>query len=159
MAEELFLKLAGIAGESQDAKHKGEIDITGWSWGVAHPAPPPGGGGGAGRADFHALTVQKLADLASAPLLLALARGTRIATGTLTVRRAGAAPQEFLVVNLKDILVGSVTLAASEASNRPTEIVTLSFGQVDFEYTQFLASGAKGATKTFKWDIANNRPL
>ena len=46
MAVEMFLKLAGIAGESQNAQHKGEIDILGWSWGVAEAqaaaARPPG---------------------------------------------------------------------------------------------------------------------
>ncbi len=159
MAEDIFLKLAGIAGESQDAKHKGEIDISGWSWGVAQTAAPGGGGGGAGKAEFHQLSLQKLVDLASAPLLAATAKGSHIATGTLTVRRAGATPQEFLVVNLKDIVVNSVTMAATEAGNRPAETVALSFAQVDFEYTQFLASGAKGATKAFKWDIADNKGL
>jgi type VI secretion system secreted protein Hcp len=159
MAEDIFLKLAGIAGESQDAKHKGEIDISGWSWGVAQSPAPAAGGGAAGKADFHALLLSKQVDLASAPLLAAVARGSRIATGTLTVRHAGAAAQEFLVINLKDILVGSVTMTATEAGSRPVETVTLSFGQVDFEYTQFLASGAKGATKSFKWDIAHNRGL
>ncbi len=28
-----FLKIDGIEGESQDAKHKGEIDVESWSWG------------------------------------------------------------------------------------------------------------------------------
>jgi type VI secretion system secreted protein Hcp len=158
MAEDIFLKLAAIAGESQDARHKGEIDLSGWSWGLAQGAPPAGGGT-AGRVSFHALTVQKLVDLASAPLLAAAARGTHIASGALTVRHAGATPQEFLVVNLKDIIVSSVTMTATEAGNRPAETVTLTFGQVDFEYAQFLPSGAKGATKSFKWDIANNRAL
>ena len=32
---DIFLKLAGIAGESQDAKHKGEIDVLAGSWGLA----------------------------------------------------------------------------------------------------------------------------
>lgn len=159
MAEDMFLKLAGIAGESQDAKHKGDIDISGWSWGVAQAVAPTGGGAGAGKPEFHQLSVQKLVDLASAPLLAAVAKGSHIATGTLTIRRAGAEPQEFLVINLKDIIVSSVTMTATEAGNRPAETVALSFAQVDFEYTQFLASGAKGATEAFKWDIANNKGL
>ncbi|HEY7575111.1 MAG TPA: type VI secretion system tube protein Hcp, partial [Thermoanaerobaculia bacterium] len=28
-----FLKIDGIEGESQDGKHKGEIDVLSWSWG------------------------------------------------------------------------------------------------------------------------------
>jgi len=30
-----FLKLDGIEGESQDYKHKGEIDVESFSWGVS----------------------------------------------------------------------------------------------------------------------------
>jgi type VI secretion system secreted protein Hcp len=28
-----FLKIDGIPGDSQDSKHKGEIDVESWSWG------------------------------------------------------------------------------------------------------------------------------
>ena len=49
MAVDMFLKLDGIKGESKDAKHKDEIHIESFSWGMnqtgAHAA---GGGGGAG---------------------------------------------------------------------------------------------------------------
>ncbi len=38
-----FLKIDGIKGESADAKHKGEIDVMSFSWGLA--PPPPGRNG------------------------------------------------------------------------------------------------------------------
>jgi type VI secretion system secreted protein Hcp len=160
MAVDMFLKLAGIAGESQNAQHKGEIDILGWSWGVAEAQAAAGGGGAAaGKPNFHQLSVQKLFDLASAPLLAAVAKGSRIATGTLTIVRTGAAPETFLVLNMKDIAIASVNMAESQMENRPTETIALIFGQIDFEYTGFNANGAKGATDSFKWNIATNQPL
>jgi type VI secretion system secreted protein Hcp len=30
----IFLKIDGVPGESQDAKHKDEIDVLAWSWGL-----------------------------------------------------------------------------------------------------------------------------
>jgi type VI secretion system secreted protein Hcp len=99
MAVDMFLKLVGIAGESQNAQHKGEIDILGWSWGVAEAQAAAGGAAAAGKPNFHQLAVQKLLDLATAPLLAAVAKGSRIATGTLTIVRTGAAPETFLVLN------------------------------------------------------------
>ena len=30
---DFFLKVDGIEGESQDSKHKGEIEVVSWSWG------------------------------------------------------------------------------------------------------------------------------
>ncbi len=57
VAAGMFLKLAGIAGELQDAAHKGEIDILGWSWGVSE-TPPAGGGSAAGKPNFREISVQ-----------------------------------------------------------------------------------------------------
>jgi type VI secretion system secreted protein Hcp len=158
MAVDMFLKLAGIVGESQDAQHKGEIDILGWSWGVAETQAAAGGGAAAGKPNFHQISVQKLLDLATAPLLAAVARGSHIATGTLTIVRSGAAPETFLVLNMKDIAIASVNMAESQTENRPTETIALIFGQIDFEYTEFLSNGAKGATNSFKWNITTNQP-
>ncbi len=33
-AIDYFLKIDGIDGESQDDKHKNEIDLDSWSWGA-----------------------------------------------------------------------------------------------------------------------------
>ena len=51
---EYFLKLSGIEGESQDSKHKGEIEIESFSWGLTNSASAAhaGGGGGAGKSSF-----------------------------------------------------------------------------------------------------------
>jgi type VI secretion system secreted protein Hcp len=69
MPVEMFLKLSRIEGESPDAKHKGEIDVLAWSWGLSQEAGAPGGGvGGGRRVKIDNISIQKLVDLAS-PLL------------------------------------------------------------------------------------------
>ena len=40
MAVDYFLQIAGVDGESVDAKHKGWIDIESFSWGATQPPPP-----------------------------------------------------------------------------------------------------------------------
>ena len=56
-AVDYFLKIDGIDGESQDAKHKNEIHIESWSFGATQGGTSgSGGGGGAGKVsmqDFH----------------------------------------------------------------------------------------------------------
>ncbi len=69
MPVDMFLKLKGIDGESIDAKHKGEIDVLAWSWGLSEEPPQTGGGGGVGKVKPQDLSVHKLVDIAS-PLLL-----------------------------------------------------------------------------------------
>jgi type VI secretion system secreted protein Hcp len=35
MAQDIFIKIKGIDGESQDASHPDEIEVIGWRWKVA----------------------------------------------------------------------------------------------------------------------------
>ena len=63
MSQDMFLKIEGINGESQDAKHKGEIDVLSWSWGASQSATTHmGGGGGSGKASFQDIHVTKYID-------------------------------------------------------------------------------------------------
>ena len=34
MAQDIFIKINGIDGESQDVTHKNEIEVLSWDWGV-----------------------------------------------------------------------------------------------------------------------------
>jgi type VI secretion system secreted protein Hcp len=47
MAADIFAKIGDIKGESLDAKHKDEIEVLSFSWGVTN-AGSPGAGSGAG---------------------------------------------------------------------------------------------------------------
>src|ERR1043166_4955437 len=96
-AVDYCLKLDGIEGESQDAKHKGEIDLESWSWGETQTGTMhAGGGGGAGKVqmqDFHfVMKVNK----SSPKLMLACASGEHIKSATLTCRKAGKEQQSSI---------------------------------------------------------------
>ena len=45
MAADYFLKIDGIKGESLDDKHKDEIDVLSFSWGVSQSGSMAFGGG------------------------------------------------------------------------------------------------------------------
>jgi type VI secretion system secreted protein Hcp len=150
MPVKMFLKLAGIAGESTDAKHKGEIDVLAWSWGLSQEGGSPGGGGGgAGRVNIENVSIQKLVDLASPLLLSFSATGKHISDGTLTTSKAGKAGGEFLLFKMSNVIVTSVHVAASQDGNAPTESITLSFGKVEFNYKD----------KSFKFDVTGGKPV
>ncbi len=52
MAQDIFIKINGIVGESQDAQHLNEIDVIGWRWKVSQQSTMlSGSGGGAGKAE------------------------------------------------------------------------------------------------------------
>src|SRR4030095_2107223 len=141
MASDIFAKIGDIKGESTDDKHKDEIEVLSFSWGVTNAATIGGGGGGAGRATFHDLSFIHTIDKASPRLLQACATGTHLKEATITHRKAGKGQQEFLVIKMNDTIITGV--APSESSGEAgSEIVTLAFAKVDFEYKPQKADGS-----------------
>ncbi len=110
MASDTFARIGDIKGESTDSKHKDEIEVLAWSWGVVQSGSiGHGGGGGAGKASFHDFSFVHTIDKASPLLMKACATGTHIKDATITVRKAGKGQQEYLVIKLTDVLITSVT--------------------------------------------------
>ncbi len=136
-AVDYFLKIDGIKGESVDDKHKDEIDILSFSWGLSNT--PVAGGGGAGKATFKEFTVTKKTDTSSPKMMLACATGQRIPTVNFVVRRnpepgTPEAPQEFYFITLENVLVSSYSSSGSPAGELPTESLSLNFTKITYEY-------------------------
>jgi type VI secretion system secreted protein Hcp len=160
MAVDMFLDITGeIKGESQDSKHKDEIDVLAWSWGMSQSGSfHVGGGGGAGKANFQDISVTKWIDNASAVLMNYCANGDHFTKAKLTVRKAGKKPLEYLIIDMKDILVTSVSTGGSGGEDKLTENVTLNFRTCKVTYKEQKADGSGGPEKIFEWNIAENDP-
>jgi type VI secretion system secreted protein Hcp len=160
MPIDMFLKLTGIQGESSDAKHKGEIDVLAWSWGLSEAVSASGGSGGAGagRTEIEALSVEKLVDLASPLLLSFSAQGKHISDGMLATRKPGKATDDFLLFKMTDVIVMRVHMTASKDTNQPAERIVLRFGKLEFDYRPTKQDGSLGSGTSFKWDVAANKP-
>ncbi len=158
MAVDMFLKLEGVKGESQDTKHKEEIDIVSFSYGVQQTgAFGSGGGGGAGKASFTDLSVSKFADKASPILMRMCATGEHIKSAVLTVRKAGKEQQEYYVIKLTDLLVSGVSNAGAGHEN-PSEELHLNYSKIEFNYKAQKADGTLDGSVDFKYDVkANNK--
>jgi type VI secretion system secreted protein Hcp len=154
----MFLKLGDIKGESQDAKHKGEIELLSWSWGISQAGGfHTGTGGGVGKASFADLSVTHRLDKASPNLMMACASGQHIKDGLLTQRKAGKDQQEFLTFKLADIIVTGVQPAGHDGDSGPMENVSLNFGKVEMEYKAQKADGTLDASVKFVYDIEANK--
>jgi type VI secretion system secreted protein Hcp len=158
MAVDIFLKLGDIKGESQDDKHKDEIDVLSWSWGVKQPGSMhTGGGGGLGKADFHDLTFTHHLDKSSPVMFQSCAGGDHIKEAILTVRKAGKTPQEFMSIKMTDVVVTSVQPAHDAEDGGIVETATLQFSKVALEYKPQKADGSLDAGVHFKHDIKANK--
>ena len=159
MASDIFAKIATIKGESKDSKHKDEIDVLSWAWGVAQAGTMSfGGGGGSGKANFQDLTFSHHIDKATPLLLKACATGQHLPDATITVRKAGSGQQDYLIVKLTDVLVTGVAMSVTEDA-ATAESVSLRFAKVDFEYKPQKADGSLEAGVHFKYDIKSNKVI
>ena len=157
MASDIFAKIGDIKGESLDDKHKDEIELLSWSWGVRElRAGIPGGGGGAGKASFNDLSFTHKIDKASPLLLKACATGQHLKEATITRRKAGKGQQEFLVIKMNDVLVTSVA-DSDDSGGGQMESVTLAFAKVDLEYRPQKPNGSLDAGLHFKYDLKANK--
>ncbi|MBL8529441.1 MAG: type VI secretion system tube protein Hcp [Burkholderiales bacterium] len=159
MATNMFIRIGEIKGESHDSRHKDEIEVVSWAWGLALSAPAGLGGSAAGRASFQDLTFAHLIDRASPSLMLGCASAQRFRDARLTVRRPGTTtPEEFLLVNLEDVIVTSIQTSGAEVAGGLVEQVTLAFARVDFEYRRQMPDGSLDTGVHFKWDLQEDRP-
>ncbi len=157
MAVDMYLKLEGIDGESEDAAHGNEIDVLAWSWGASQSGTMhQGSGGGAGKVAVQDLSVTKYIDSSSSNLLMRCHSGKHIEEGVLTVRKSGGNPLEYVIFKMEDILITSVSTGGSGGEDMLTENITLCFAKFEYSYVPQLADGSGDASMDFKWDIPGN---
>ena len=152
MASDIFAKLGDIKGESLDNKHKDEIEVLSWSWGVTNAVTLAGSGAGQGKADFRDLSFTHKIDKGSPVLMKACATGVHLKEATITHRKAGKGQQEFLVIKMNDVIVTAVTDAESR-EGESAENVSLAFAKIDVSYRPQKADGSLDAGIHFKYDL------
>ena len=158
MASGIFAKIGDIKGESLDSKHKDEVEVLSWSWGVTNPGTiGRGSGGGTGKASFNDFNFTHHVDKATAVLLKACATGEHIKEATITVRKAGKGQQEFLIIKMSDVIITGVAPSGVGDGAATAEHVALQFSKVDLEYKPQKADGSLDAGLHFKYDIKGNK--
>lgn len=157
MAQDVFLKLDGIKGESKDKKYKDEIDVLAWSWGASQSATMHmGGGGGGGKVSVQDLSITKYIDKSSTVLMQHCFSGKHIATGELIVRKAGGTAVEYLRILMKEVIISSCSTGGSGGEDRLTENVSLNFGEVAVKYIEQKPDGGEGAKPEFAYSMSEN---
>lgn len=151
MSNDVFMKIDGITGESQDEAHRGEIDVANWNWSIHQLASMhSGSGGGAGKATVDDLVFFHNIDRASPTLMVYCLGGKHIRKAILTLRKAGGVPFDSLRITMSDVVITAVKM------NGTFEEVHLSFSQVKQEYIVQSALGGSQGVVTGAFDIKFN---
>jgi type VI secretion system secreted protein Hcp len=154
-ANDMFLKIKGVQGESMDKAHPNEIDVLSWSWGVSN---------GAGKVKrgtvppqcIQDLSFTKFIDKSTAALLMMGVMGQIASDAVLTVRKAGDTPLEYLKLTMTNVLISSYQTGGNANDTLLVDNIVLHFESVKGEYTQQMPDGRPGQTFTF--DITGSCP-
>jgi len=157
--QDIFLKIEGakqgpIKGESRDDKHRDEIDVVGWSWGM-QAKTALGGGGAAPKATVNELLVTKRVDSASAALMAALRNNDEIKKAVLTCRKAGKTAHEYLRVTLQKGRITSLEVATGGESDEQVlyEKLAIAFKRITVEYVPQGDDGQPRGSMMFETEI------
>lgn len=158
MAQDMFIKIDGIEGESLDAIHKNEIEVLSWRWaGSQHSNMHSGSGGGAGKATVEDFMFTHYTDKASPNLLSYCLTGKHIKNIAFVIRKAGGDPLEYMTIKFTDVIITRVGMAGSvEDESRPREEVTFSFTKVTQDYVMQNAEGSKSGVVSASYDVKAN---
>jgi type VI secretion system secreted protein Hcp len=154
-----FLKLEGVAGESTDDKHKGELDLESFSWGETNLGTSGhGGGAGAGKVQPQDFSFVKRYDKSSPVLFIACATGQHFKEALLTVRKAGGEQQEYLKFKMEGLLVSSYQVSAGGGA-LVQDLVSLNFAKLEMIYKEQKPDGSLGGETKQKYDFEANKKV
>lgn len=158
MAFDMAIKFeGGNTADGESKSFKDQIDILSWSWGMSNSGTMhTSTGGGAGKVNVQDLSFTKWVDKASPKLQLACCDGTHYDKATLTCRKAGGKQEDYLVVEMEEVIVTSVSTGGSGGEDRLTENVSINFAKVKLEYSTQDAKGKVAKAGDYTFNIAEN---
>jgi type VI secretion system secreted protein Hcp len=164
MPADYFLKIEGVEGETSDAKHKNELEVLSFSWGVTQAITGTVSSSGTftgQRCDMSPLVVEKLLDKASSKVAQACAAGDHFPSAVLTLCRAAGDKQPYMEFKFYDALVSSYTISGqSSEGGLPTERFSLNYGKIEMAYTQIGTDGKpQGKVGAVGWDLRESKKV
>ncbi len=160
MAADLFLKIEGIEGESQDAKHKKEIELMSWGLHESNPGSfKQGSGGGTGGVTMEDFTFSKTMDAASANLFLFCASGKHIKEVVFSARKSGGgeSPEDYLNITLNECLISNYSTGGGAGGGVPTESFSIDFAKIKVQYKQQQKDGTMQVKGTALVDLSGGK--
>jgi len=165
MAFDVFMKIETIPGESTDDQHKDWIELLSYSHAISQPVGGPAstaGGAAAERCEHEPFSVVKVLDRASPKLAEACCKGDHIKTIEISLNRAGGDKVEYMNYKLSQCMITGVSPGGSAQGGEslPLEEVTITYGKIEWTYTQQKRSDGTGGGKVAAgWDCTKNKAV
>jgi type VI secretion system secreted protein Hcp len=157
MAQDMFIKIGSLKGESQDKEFPSWVDVLAWSLGGSQSGTASMGGGmGGGKVSMQDFSFTKYTDIVSPKLWGKMCTGEHYDAVEFKARKAGGQAFVYLEIKMDDVIVTSVSTGGSGGEDRTTENVTLNFKKYKIKYNQQSSTGGLEASDDFTYDLAKN---
>ncbi|MDN3921348.1 Hcp family type VI secretion system effector [Roseateles violae] len=153
-ANDLFLKIEGINGESTDKAHLRWIDALSFSWGVSNSygGVIGGAGSGAGKASFSDLSWMQFVDSSTVPIFFGVASGKVYPKATLDVVHPGEdMSRPFFQMIFDEANLSSLQVSGS--SETPVASASLLAQKITMNYWQQDDKGNRKLISAY-WDLS-----
>ena len=139
MAFDLFVRVAGVDGESDDDTYGNWIEGLSFASGIISDGS---------RGCFNDIEITKEYDRSSPTLSLYAAMGTHVQDVQINFVESGGDRRKFLEILLTGVTVTSVSSGGSAIGEqgRPHESVAFSFNKIEWKYTLLPVGGGGGGT-------------
>lgn len=143
MAVDMYLKVAGVEGESNTEGYEKWFQITSFSFGVSIQASYGAGkeGGATGQPSISDLSITKIVDKSSPTLFKMCAAGDHFAKVELHVRKASLT---YFKVELEPAIISSIQHGGSGGGDLLYESISFNCQQIKTIYQGQADKGAKG---------------
>jgi type VI secretion system secreted protein Hcp len=163
LADDIFLQLEGLKGDSVAPKHKEEIEITAFSMGHARPfTMVVGGGGGTSSAQPSFSDIQVQAPMSSLSPKLAefCATGKSIPKAKLSVQTLTTSKEtaDYYKVELEGVRITSFQTSAQAGSAKPIESFSLSYTKITWIFVPLNTTQTTQKEVKEAFDLATGNP-
>ncbi len=157
----IFVNYNGIKGESSDSGHAGWMDVEQIAWGVGRQITSSSSTQGdreSSNAVISDLQITRLMDSSTPKLFIESCCGTgKDVKIHLTKTGTGSGADVYMEYTLKNALISNYTVNASATETaRPTEVLTISFVDVEVKYTPYDEDGNAEAAIAVGFNTAEN---
>ena len=138
---DIFAKIGDIKGESTDDKHKDQISVLSWSWGVTGPQRKT-------PACPHEFTINKFVDAATPFLVSAAAQGATFPEAVIAINKPGKDPTDYLVWTFKGVVIAGITSAGGSNTAAVSESLSFNYASATIAYRMQQPDGSYGTAVT-----------
>ncbi|MGO9768356.1 MAG: Hcp family type VI secretion system effector [Roseiarcus sp.] len=149
---DIFLQIDSIEGESRDEKKQNQIELV--SFTVAGLNSGNVSAGGKAKVNLADIRMVKHIDKSSPNLFANLCNGQKF-TATVTVRKAGGSPVDYVKIELKSCIISSYTLEVRNDSV-PVENFSLAYAQIAYSYWTQDSKGSLGPVIMKSYNLMTN---